>query len=128
MEKRILNVTSFIAWGGASSKTLNFDVPFLVKKIVVKPLLYNFQDTGLAAAAYPHAAIYSNITGTEEIIGAVISGVYSTGGAPLLGYTFQFPNPIRVSGIKNFRSVAVQDQTALVLANGMLLAFEFHEA
>lgn len=131
-EKRMHNVNLLVAWGGTDTKNLNVSVPFPCRKVVIKPIIYNFTDNGGAPAPYIHARITCNMLSDNNgaaTIGIILPKVYSTGGMPIAGFSYMFDSPTIVNGFYNFRAVALNGATLVTLpANDSLICMEFYEA
>jgi len=136
---QILSKTIFLNYVGTQSASALLDVPFAVRKIVVKPIV-----SYIDGAAHSWLSIYamsSDLVNGEVIgmcggshtiitVGADVSNVNNpfNGGSDVV---FQFANPKNISGSYKFTLGAVDNLglsgTDVPVANSFAVTFEMHE-
>lgn len=137
--KQILSKTVFVNYANTQKATATIDVPFKVRKIVVKPIA-SYID-GAVNSWLNIYAMTSSIVGGEVIgmcggsftnitVGVDVSNVNNPYQASS-SIVFQFQNPKQISGSYDFILGAIDNLglpgTDVPVANSFAITFEFHE-
>lgn len=130
-EKRIHNVNLLLNWGGAATKSLFISVPFPCSKVIIKPVIHNFTDSGVGGSApYEHTKITSSLISDNNgdgVVGIILPIVYSTGGMPIAGFKYTFDGPRIINGNYTFNSYYITGAVRQ-LAYASFICMEFYEA
>lgn len=135
-EKRFVTRSIYTS-SAANAWSSPINVPFKVGKMLVHPIIYNFQDAGdkyggsASSKAYRQYCVMSNITGDTRVMGIIMETTYSTGMNPVSGYSYMFDSPTDINGNYNFFVTDLDMKTPPAAANSadmkMLITFEFYE-
>lgn len=127
---RLYNVNLLLHWNTASQLSKSISVPFPCKRVVIKPIIYDYADAGAAPNPYEHVRITCDLLSDnngDATIGIILPVVWSTGAGPLAGFTYTFDNHKIINGIYTFKSVTL-DGTAAALASDAFVCMEFYDS
>ena len=129
-EKRIYNVNLLLHWNTVSTLKQNIMVPFPCRKVVIKPVIHDYTDNGAAPNPYEHARITCSMVSDnngDATFGVILPVVWSSGAAPIAGFTYMFDSPKMINSSYTFNAILL-DGTAIVLATDSFMMMEFYEA
>lgn len=127
IQRQIYTYSTILNFNNASSVETTINVPFQVKKIIVKPIVCGINDA--------HDYVMRSSLANNEIIGQM-SGFYADGVTANYSHAsvypantiFTFKQPITVNGSYSFNTSVFSDYPDLTaITSHIYLSIEFHE-